>query len=121
MATVTVKGVDALAAKLAGLKKKASPAQLKAAVHAGALIIEGPAKAFAPVLTGNLRRSIHSESAVNGDGAQARVGTNVEYAPYVEFGTSQQAAKAYLRRAYDQFKNTARDEIVDALQDMVTP
>ena len=46
---------------------------------------EGYAKDLAPVDTGNLRNSI-SHKVVNSEPA-AYIGTNVEYAPYVEFGT----------------------------------
>lgn len=47
------------------------------------LLVEAEAKRNCPVDTGNLRSSIKSE--VNGN--TATIGTNVEYAPYVEFGT----------------------------------
>ena len=49
------------------------------------LLAEGYAKKLGSVDTGNLRNSItHS---VDADGRCAYVGTNVEYAPYVEYGT----------------------------------
>lgn len=47
------------------------------------LLVEDSAKAKAPVNTGTLRNSITYE--VSGD--VGTVGTNLEYAPYVEFGT----------------------------------
>lgn len=46
---------------------------------------EGYAKDLAPVDTGNLRNSISHK--VDPDEPAAYVGTNTEYAPYVEFGT----------------------------------
>lgn len=46
---------------------------------------EGYAKDLAPVDTGNLRNSISHR--VDPDEPAAYVGTNTEYAPYVEFGT----------------------------------
>ena len=46
---------------------------------------EGYAKDLCPVDTGNLRNRI-SHKVVNSEPA-AYIGTNVEYAPYVEFGT----------------------------------
>lgn len=48
--------------------------------------LKGDAKAQAPVDTGRLRASISSE--VNESTYNAKVGTNVEYAEAVEFGTS---------------------------------
>lgn len=56
---------------------------------------EGYAKIACPVDTGNLRNSI-SHQYVPGDNAEY-IGTNVEYAPYVEFGTCKQKAKPFLR------------------------
>ena len=47
------------------------------------LTAEGYAKQLAPVDTGNLRNSITHKIA----GEEVYIGTNVEYAPYVELGT----------------------------------
>lgn len=47
------------------------------------LVVENAAKSKVPVDTGNLRSSITHEV----EGNEGVVGTNVEYAPYVEFGT----------------------------------
>jgi HK97 gp10 family phage protein len=116
-----VTGVDKLNATLKGLKAKASGAQLATALRAGGLVIETPAKAKAPVLTGNLRRSIHTEVSSSGTKAQARVGTNTEYAPHVEFGTSRQRAQPYLRPAYDENKGRAVAEVADVLEELTTP
>jgi hypothetical protein len=46
---------------------------------------------------------------------QARIGTNIEYGPYVELGTSRMAAQPYLRPAYDENKQAALKEIADVL------
>lgn len=52
---------------------------------------EGYAKDLAPVDTGRLRNSIaHKVSTDRGETA-AYIGTNLEYAPYVEFGTGKYA------------------------------
>lgn len=116
-----VKGVKQLNVKLNGLIKKASGAQLATALRAGGLVIEVPAKAKAPVLTSNLRRSIHTEVSSSGERAEARIGTNVEYGPHVEFGTSRQPAQPYLRPAYDENKGKAIDEVADVLKELATP
>lgn len=49
--------------------------------------------------TGNLRNSI-SHAA---DSDTAYVGTNIEYAPYVEMGTSKMAARPFLRPAVENY------------------
>lgn len=118
----TIEGVEQLTKTLKGLVKKASGAQLAVALRAGGLVIEVPAKAKTPVLTGNLRRSIHTEAESTGsNSAEARTGTNVEYAPSVEFGTSNQRAQPYLRPAYDENKGRAVDEVADALKELTQP
>lgn len=55
----------------------------RAALEAVGIAAEGYAKGACPADTGRLRASIGH--AVEGD--TVYVGTNVEYAPYVEFGT----------------------------------
>jgi len=63
-----------------------------------AKIVEAEAKRRAPVDTGRLRSSINS--GVSGD--VAKVGTDVEYAPYMEYGTSRfPTGKPFLRPALD--------------------
>jgi len=52
-----------------------------------------------PVDTGRLRASLTHEVHTNEESVY--VGTNVEYAPYVEFGTSKMAAQPYLKPAVD--------------------
>jgi HK97 gp10 family phage protein len=64
-------------------------------LHRIANEVKDDAKAACPVLTGKLQASIDNE--VIGD--TARVGSNVEYAGYVEEGTRRMAAQPYLRPA----------------------
>lgn len=57
---------------------------------------ESYAKAACPVRTGNLRNSItHQQESENVE----VIGTNVEYGPYVELGTSRMRAQPFLRPA----------------------
>jgi len=58
--------------------------EISRVLMAAGYIIEFDAKQFCPVNTGRLRASIHTEQiAFN----KVEVGTNVFYAPYVEYGT----------------------------------
>ena len=61
------------------------------------VVAEGYAKLNCPVDTGRLRNSITHER--NDKEGYVQVGTNVEYAPYVEYGTSRQSAQPYLTPA----------------------
>ena len=71
-----------------------------------ALKVESDAKWRTPVDTGRLEASITTELNKGPRGLQAEVGTNVEYASAVEFGTSTQAAQPYLIPAFN--KNTQK-------------
>jgi len=66
-----------------------------------ALKVERTAKlpGYCPVKTGTARRSITHDIAP--DGKSAKVGSNVEYFPYIEMGTRKMAAHAPLRRALE--------------------
>lgn len=75
------------------------------------LAAEGYAKKECPVDTGNLRNSItHAR-----DDDAAYIGTNVEYAPYVELGTSRMKAQPFLRPAATEhttvYKRILEDEL----------
>jgi len=64
--------------------------------------IERKAKRFCPVDTGRLRSSITSALGEEDDKIVGVVGTNVEYAPHIEFGTVNQSAQSFLRRALEE-------------------
>ena len=72
------------------------------------------AKKECPVDTGRLRNSI--TNAVESNEKAVYIGTNVEYAPYVELGTSRQKAQPFLKPAatqhtaeYERILKTALD------------
>jgi HK97 gp10 family phage protein len=72
---------------------------IAAELAAAAVKVERQAKRLSPVDTGRLRNSITWELRTDARGLYAAVGTNVEYAPYVEFGTSKMSAQPFLRPA----------------------
>lgn len=75
------------------------------------LLAEGYAQMKCPVDTDNLRGSITHEVA----GDSVYIGTNVEYAPYVELGTVRQAPQPYLRPAAQEHGPQYRDIIKSEL------
>jgi HK97 gp10 family phage protein len=101
--------------KVDKVRKKVAAAA-KRARKMSALIVEGSAIMRCPVDTGNLRGSLTYK--VNEDGAE--VGTNVDYAAHVEFGTVRQKAQPYLRPALDEnetaIKRVYAKEIGNALK-----
>jgi phage gpG-like protein len=52
--------------------------------------------------TGRLRSSIRSELSSDGEGQYALVGSDVEYAVFVEYGTYRKRPASFLRRAVDE-------------------
>lgn len=64
------------------------------------IYIRGETQIRSPVDTGNLRDSY--DYAVDGD--VVRIGTNTEYAPYVELGTRKMNAQPHLRPAVEENK-----------------
>lgn len=61
------------------------------------VLVQDTAKQNCPVDTGRLQGSITYQV----EGKEGVVGTNVEYAPYVEAGTYKMAGKHYLQNAGD--------------------
>ena len=107
-----------------------------AALEAAALLVANQAKRNAPVRTGTLRRSIHvggrqdltpdfeaggeySDLGKPGD-LMAIVGTNLEYAPYQEYGTSRNVpATHFLGNAMDSERDAVLKEVAAAFGDLV--
>ena len=77
------------------------------------LLAEGYAIKKCPVDTGNLRASITHE--VDTSDNAVYIGTNVEYAPYVELGTSRQKAQPFLRPAASEHGAQYRQVLKKAL------
>ncbi len=72
---------------------------IKQKLELAALVVEGQAKkpGFCPVKTGTARRSITHVIAPSG--RTVYVGSNIEYFPFIEIGTSKMAARFPLTRA----------------------
>ena len=87
-------------------------ADIQKALKAVAVTAEKHAKQKCPVDTGRLRSSITNETDVN----TAYIGTNVEYAPYVEMGTSRMKAQPYLEPAFAEHLSEYREQIETILK-----
>jgi len=104
--------VNGLPEALSKLRKYQSgkKKQIKDELRIGAFKVEALAKDVVAVKTGRLRGSITTDES---DIARlvTRVGTDVKYAPYVEFGTKVMDARPYLYPAFFAYEN----EIVKAI------
>ena len=79
---------------------------LAKALEEAGLVAEGYAKKACPVDTGRLRNSITHQ--VRPSEKSVYIGTNVEYAPYVELSTSRTKGQPFLRPAANDHENTYR-------------
>lgn len=61
--------------------------------------------------TGRLRASITHRIEHDGDESAAYVGTNVEYAPYLEFGTIRMAPRPFMVPAIERNKEWIKNKI----------
>ena len=128
---------------LSQLSKPVVEKFITAALVSGALLIANQAKKNAPIKSGSLRRSIHvgghtdktpdydpssdleKYGAKYGDlgepgSLRAIVGTNLEYAPYQEYGTSRGVpAHPYMKPAMDTERDNVLKEIGAAFEELV--
>ncbi len=77
------------------LKKLANMQDVKNAVRLNTSEMQKSAQRKVPVDTGALKRSLNME--LTRGGFEGKVGSNMEYAPYVEVGTRYQTAQPYMR------------------------
>lgn len=86
--------------------------ELQKAIDATALAIQGRAQQNAPVLTGTLRRSIHTiTGGGTGKALTALVGPSVDYGKFVEFGTRRMAARPFLIPALEAEREPFKSRI----------
>ena len=93
------------------LIEQAAFSQIETALEKVGLMTERNAKIACPVDTGRLRNSITHTHDKN----TAYIGTDVEYAPYVEMGTTNTKAQPYLKPAIadhiQEYKSTIEQEL----------
>lgn len=81
--------------------RKAIHDAIKDAITKACFDVEAEAKDAVPVDTGNLKNSIQSDLD-RLDSLEGEVGTNVEYAPYIEYGTAKAPERPYLTPAAEK-------------------
>ena len=86
MSEIRIEGLDDLRAAIGKMPEAAKRGAVRGVTRA-AIRWQGAARENAPVDTGRLRASIAYAVEVVGAPVRAVVGSKVEYAPYMEFGT----------------------------------
>ena len=90
---------------------------IEEALIKSALFVERDAKLNSPVDTGRLRASItHVTNDFGSKNPSVSIGTSVEYAPILEYGSSKQSAKPYLFPAFNSNKDKILNELAKALK-----
>jgi HK97 gp10 family phage protein len=81
--------------------QQAKGTDMERAMQQAVMLVMRDAKVLAPVDTGRLRASIVPDvQVVEGDIVQGVVGSNVEYAPFVEYGTRKMGGRPYIGKAF---------------------
>ena len=111
---VTVSGVDEVIKTFKAFVSDMDKELAQAVQEAGELV-EREAKQNAPKRSGTLANSIKSEVNVEGNTVTASIGSDLDYAPHVEYGTRDTVAQPFLEPALDVNTN----EIVERLQEAV--
>ena len=101
-----------LRSDLSEIAKNAPAAASRALLQTGADIVN-LTKQITPVDTGNLKSSY---GAVPVSSSEVHVGTTVEYAPYVEYGTSRMGAQPHLTPAFAQSESTFKARLAEEIQ-----
>ena len=109
---IEIEGLEALQSKLKGDELLGQP--VKDLLSTAALSLEREAKILSPVDTGRLRSSITHSISPERIPTWAKVGTNVEYAEYVEYGTRYWAGKPFLRPALENLKDKINELLTQA-------
>jgi phage gpG-like protein len=94
---IRVKNSKAVSQELVNYGKRSAKGILKELQITG-LKVETKAKVRVPIDTGRLRSSIATKTRKE----NVTVSTNVEYAPFVELGTSRMSARPYLFNSYKE-------------------
>lgn len=117
--TVKLAGEKEIMKKIELLEKKGG-AELKIAILQSVIHVEGVAKKNSPYEFGVLRASITHEVKTIKDKHQGKVGTNIEYAPWQEFGTSKMPAQPYLIPALKGSQRMILKFLTDAIKRLKT-
>ena len=91
----------------------------ESAMQEATLRIQADAQRKVPVDTGRLRSSIGQEVRSGRGSVTGIVGSNVEYAPFIELGTSRMGAQPYLRPALEENRRTIRRLVKQAVRQAV--
>lgn len=113
MITLEVRGITGLVANLHAFERGVGE-NVRAAVRRAGEDVEDLAKQLVPVDTGRLRSSIRT--TYSDGGLTFRTLSDVEYAPFVEFGTSRSPAQPFLFPAFEAIRPHFQADVSAAIR-----
>lgn len=114
--SIRVEGLDKLMRKT---PQHLLGAPMKRFFLASATAVQSRAKPLAPIDTGRLRQSITYEIDGGAIPSWAKIGTNVFYAPFQEYGTSRGIRpKYYMRNGLQESTGNIRGFLAQAARDI---
>ncbi len=130
MIEIKVEGLAEMRRALLELPVELQKGPLRAAVSAGAKVVQDKARELAPEDTGTLKRAIYRTRSKEGSsavqemaivGARSgkrlrRRGLDAYYWRFLEFGTSKMAARPFLRPAFDTTMSQQVEAIAQKLK-----
>ena len=116
MAKISFNGLDELEKKLV---ENVKMEEVKKGVRDNGLTLQGNVVKNAGeatfnkgYFTGNLKQDVAGHGLkLSGDGLTAKVGTSVEYGPYLEYGTRYMDAEPFLKDPFEQAKKEFKADI----------
>ena len=121
----TISGFEDIDRRLRELEPKVAKKCLRKAMRPAMKEVQKAAKDNAPVASGKLKRNIKVRA---GKRSRSNVYLNVQvgddafdnfYPKFVEYGTKNQPAQAYMRRAYDQVGERAKELCLEKLLELI--
>lgn len=110
MAKTEIEGWDSWANWIDGLDDEITQ-EVGEFVYQKGLEIESESKWNAPIDTGRLEESISTNAKGKGKKVEVEVGTDIEYAEHVEFGTFKQDAQPFLMPAFNKVARTFNKDL----------
>jgi HK97 gp10 family phage protein len=115
---LSIKGLKETQANMERILKELEGPPMDEAMRDATPIAQRDAQRNVPVLTGRLQASITSQVVTQGKTVQGVIGSNVIYAPFVEYGTRRMRARRFLRNALENNEEEITRKIEGAVKEI---
>jgi len=119
MTELSIQGLKETQANMERILKELEGPPMTEAMRDAAPIAQKDAKRNAPVLTGRLQASITSQVVTQGKAIMGVVGSNVTYAPFVEYGTRRMRARRFLQNALEDNEREIIRKVEGAVREII--